>query len=107
VAAIILEHSFEGPFNSGCYDVRLPGGTTRRVSGRQASMISMILSGYEFKDGFLPMDAFTQESLAAGRADVKVASDSEIPPAPGAAQAEGSLAREAGSDRAGGRAIAR
>jgi hypothetical protein len=69
---ILLEHSFEGPFNSGCYDVRLPGGGTRRVSGRQASMISMILAGYEFKDGFLPMEAFTEDSLAAGRADAKV-----------------------------------
>lgn len=71
---ILLEHSFEGPFNSGCYDVRLPAGHTRRISGKQASMISMILAGYEFKDGFHPMEAFTAESLAAGRADAKVVS---------------------------------
>lgn len=85
MAVILLEHGFEGPYNAGFYTVKLPGGRALKIEGRQASMISMILSGYEFRDAFHPMDAFTVGSLDAGRADVKVVSN-----VPGAETAAGS-----------------
>jgi hypothetical protein len=71
---IQLKHGFEGPFNTGYYDVLLPGGRSYRVSGKQASMISLLLAGYEFREDFHPMEAFTTESLASGRADARVVS---------------------------------
>ena len=67
-----LEHGFEGPFNTGYYDVHLPGGRTRRIHGKQASLISLLLAGYEFREDFQPLDAFKADSLATGRADAKV-----------------------------------
>jgi hypothetical protein len=74
VAVILLEHSFEGPFSTGCYDVKLPDGKVRRISGGQASMISMILAGYDFKEDFHVLEAFKQDRLV--RADAKVANGS-------------------------------
>jgi hypothetical protein len=73
MAVIVLEHSFEGPFNTGCYDVKLPNGQVKRIGGGQASMISMILAGYDFRDDFHVLEAFKQDELV--RADAKVVSD--------------------------------
>lgn len=74
MAFLILEHGFAGPYNAGFYDVKLPNGEVRRISGGHASMISMILAGYEFRSDFRVLEAFEQEPLA--RADMKVASGS-------------------------------
>lgn len=76
--AIVLEHSFEGPFKSGCFDVTYASGRKFRVSGRAASLISLILAGYRIRDDFRAMDPFTLESLAEGQANAKaVANASE------------------------------
>jgi hypothetical protein len=64
---IQLNHRFEGPFQAGCYDVTLPNGRQFTVKGKAASMISLILAGYSLRPGFMPLDAFTEESLEAGR----------------------------------------
>lgn len=76
-AKVVLEHGFEGPYNSGCYDVTLPNGAKFRISGKQASMISLILSGYTIQEGFHPFDAFDRESLAKGRMNAKVVKSGE------------------------------
>lgn len=69
---ITLEHGFEGPFRTGYWDaVSTNSGQRKRISGKQASMISLILSGYVFRDDFTPLDAFTPESLSAGRVNAK------------------------------------
>jgi hypothetical protein len=73
VAVILLEHSFEGPFSTGCYDVKLPNGMVKRISGGQASMLSMILAGYEFRGDFHVLEAFKQDALV--HADAKVVND--------------------------------
>ncbi len=73
MAVILLEHSFEGPFSTGCYDVKLPDGQVKRISGGQASMISMILAGYDFREDFHVLEAFRQDQMV--RADAKVVSD--------------------------------
>lgn len=75
---ILLEHAFEGPFNAGCYDVALPNGRRFRVSGKAASMVSLILSGYQLRDDFMPLDAFTHDSLAPGRMDARAVSEDEV-----------------------------
>jgi len=71
---IQLEHRFEGPFNAGCYDVRMPDGRQFTVHGKSASLISLVLSGYSLREDFDPLEAFTLSSLAAGRRAVKVVS---------------------------------
>ncbi len=76
---IILEHSFEGPFSTGCYEVTFPGGRKCKVGGKQASMISLILSGYQFREDFHPLGAFTGESLEPGLAAVKVVTEGNDP----------------------------
>jgi hypothetical protein len=75
VAVILLEHSFEGPFSTGCYDVKLPDGKVRRISGGQAAMISMILAGYNFREDFRMLEAFKQDQMAVS--DVPVAEGSD------------------------------
>ena len=55
---IMLEHDVEGPFKRPCYNVRMPNGKTRRVGGKQAVLVSLLLAGYEIKDDFDPLTAF-------------------------------------------------
>ena len=65
---IQLEHGFEGPFRTGFWKATNSStGSQTKISGKQASLISLILSGYVLKDGFNPLDAFTAESLAEGK----------------------------------------
>jgi hypothetical protein len=65
---IQLEYGVEGPFKTGFWRAKnTASGSTSKISGKQASMISMILSGYAFKPDFHPFDAFTQDSLDKGR----------------------------------------
>ncbi len=65
---ITLEYGFEGPFKSGFWKVKnAQTGSQAKITGKQASMISMILSGYAFKPDFHPFDAFTKESLEEGK----------------------------------------
>lgn len=63
---IVLEAGTEGPYKALFWQASTPDGKGKRITGQQASMISMILSGYVFKPDFHPFDAFTQESLDAG-----------------------------------------
>ena len=71
---IQLEHRFEGPFNVGVYDLTLPNGRKAAIRGKAASLLSLILSGYQLRDDFQPLDAFAQDSLETGRAYRKVVS---------------------------------
>ncbi len=65
---ITLEYGHEGPFKSGFWKAtNAQTGSQTKITGKQASMISMILTGYAFKPDFHPFDAFTQESLDAGK----------------------------------------
>jgi len=65
---IQLEYGVEGPFKAGFWRAtNRESGSRTKITGKQASMISMILSGYAFKPDFHPFDAFTQESLDKGR----------------------------------------
>lgn len=75
---IQLEHSFEGPFNAGCYVAQMPTGREVRLSGKSASMISLLLAGYQLKDDFQPLEAFTDASLAPGRMNAKVVRPDEV-----------------------------
>lgn len=72
---IQLEPRFEGPYNVSCYDVIMPNGRKFTVHGKQASLLSMLLSGYVVHDEFHPFDAFSAESMAANQASAKVVSD--------------------------------
>lgn len=72
---ILLEPWFEGPYNVSCYDVTMPNGRKFTVHGKQASLLSLLLSGYVVQDDFHPFDAFSPESLAANQAAAKVVSD--------------------------------
>jgi hypothetical protein len=62
---ILLEHDVEGPFKRPCYNVKMPNGKTRRVSGKQAILVSLLLAGYEVKDDFDPLTAFDPEGVSA------------------------------------------
>lgn len=64
---VVLEYGFEGPFREGYWTAMLSNGERKRITGKQASMISMILSGYVFQGNFQPADAFTADSLEEGR----------------------------------------
>ncbi len=65
---IALEYAVRGPFKEGYWRAtNAQTGSTTQITGKQASMISMILSGYAFKPDFHPFDAFTKESLNKGR----------------------------------------
>ena len=64
---MILEYGYEGPLRQGYWQAT--NSDTRevnKITGKQASLISMILSGYVLKDTFHPFDAFTDESVEAG-----------------------------------------
>ena len=69
--AIQLEPGFEGPYNAGYYDVIL-GERKFRVRGKEASLVSMLLSGYKCREDFHPFDAFTTEELASNQVSMKV-----------------------------------
>lgn len=61
---IQLEHGFEGPFKTGIWRAtNASTGSQTKIAGKQASLISLILSGYVLKPEFQPLDAFTKESL--------------------------------------------
>lgn len=67
-----FETAYEGPFNSVCYNVTLDDGSKVRLSGKQASLIALLVSGYRLRDDFHPFDAFEKGSLDSGRAFAKV-----------------------------------
>jgi hypothetical protein len=69
--AIQLEPGFEGPYNAGYYDVIL-NGKKFRIRGKEASLISMLLSGYNCREDFHPFDAFTMQELAENSVSMKV-----------------------------------
>ena len=65
---IILEYGCEGPLRQGYWQAT--NSETRevtKITGKQSSLISMILSGFKIKDDFHPFDAFTDESVEAGK----------------------------------------
>jgi hypothetical protein len=65
---ILLEYGFKGPLREGYWQATNAETKSKvKITGKQASMISMILSGYVFKDDFMPFDAFTEDSMADGR----------------------------------------
>lgn len=62
---ILLEHDVEGPFKRPCYNVKMPNGKARRVSGKQAVLVSLLLAGYQVKDDFDPLTAFDPQGVSA------------------------------------------
>lgn len=62
---ILLEHDVEGPFKRPCYNVKMPNGKTRRVGGKQAVLVSLLLAGYEVKPDFDPLTAFDPQGVSA------------------------------------------
>jgi hypothetical protein len=71
---ILLEHDVEGPFKRPCYNVKMPNGNARRVSGKQAILVSLLLAGYEVKPDFDPLTAFDPEGVSSD-ASTTVAAD--------------------------------
>ena len=64
---IILEYGAEGPLRQGYWQAtNSETKSVVKLKGKQASLISMILSGYVLKDDFHPFDAFTDDSVEAG-----------------------------------------
>lgn len=71
---ILLEHDVEGPFKRPCYNVKMPNGKTRRVGGKQAVLVSLLLAGYEVKPDFDPLTAFDPQGVSSD-ASTPVAAD--------------------------------
>lgn len=76
---IQLEHTFEGPFNSSCYDVKFSNDKVFRVDGKRASLISLILSGYQLRDDFHPMDAFDRLKVSDDKKSVEAVGEVPSP----------------------------
>ena len=65
---IILEFGCEGPLRQGYWQAtNAETKEVNKLTGKQASLISMILSGYVLKEDSHPFDAFTDESVEAGK----------------------------------------
>lgn len=69
---LVLKPGVEGPFNQGVWAaVDTDTQEAMKLHGKYASLLSLLLSGYQLRDDFQPLDAFTSESLDKGRAVAK------------------------------------
>ncbi len=55
------EHTFDGPYGSGVWTFTWDDETVVRLESREASAISLVLSGHKVKDGVALRNAFDLE----------------------------------------------
>ena len=70
MSTLTLDHDFNGEYGSGRYIVsNSESGQRKILEGKAAGLLALLLSdrGYDLREDFHPMDAFTDESLEAGR----------------------------------------
>lgn len=72
---LVLKHGVEGPFNEGVWAaIDSDTQATMKLHGKYASLLSLLMSGYQLRPDFQPLDIFTPESLDKGRAAAKAVS---------------------------------
>lgn len=64
-----IEHGAEGPLNLGYWELTAANGETKRVSGKGATLISLLFANHEYqlRDDFHPLDLFSEDSLIPGQ----------------------------------------
>lgn len=65
-----VDHDFGGEYGSGRYIFTFRTGQQRILEGKAAGLLALLLANQEYvlREDFHPTDAFTAESIEAGRA---------------------------------------